>query len=231
SRLRYLLSASDDSVVKLWSINGDSLHTLKTQANGKIESLKFLPCSGNSVFAYTNYEKNLFIQDFERGELLVANPRTEPVRSIATTDNHPQYIYCLYQNSGMAVYDIRFGTVSSSPFELDYLRTCFDVCRDRPELVAFGRKDGSIMVYDVRNSYHRPLKTFGSADSQLKHRKNFMSYVRNIHFNEKGTEIIMTDGFGAGYLFDLNDDAHKLRRKLNSFMEQSLIGSMSVFRF
>lgn len=213
-----LASASDDFHVIVWDpFRHKALHTVATNHQGNIFSVKFMPKTNDSILISGAADYMINVHDIKLHETIsVCTCHSSRVKRLAVCPETPSLFWSSSEDGTIRQFDLRAPHVcrSESDNVLIYLKHCFGKLAEakclavnpvRSELLAVGANDPFVRLYDRRMI--RPT-TVPKADQRLLENGNDLT--KSDHLPDGCAEY-----FVAGHL-SRRDPVHRKHRSLAS---------------
>ncbi|GMT00662.1 hypothetical protein PENTCL1PPCAC_22836 [Pristionchus entomophagus] len=198
-----LSSGSDDTLIKLWNIEGDCMSTYETSHTHNIFGVLFVPgmndsylgsCGGDHQVILTNLETKEEVQKWSGGGRM---------KRLASSTHVSHLFWSISEDRFIRAHDTR-SNHSDMKFKIRSTGKSIDVSDLQPHWIAVGSESENVSIYDTRNT-RRSLMQLGPLDKGIQD----SLYVTHVVFSRKSNSLLANYGRGSAYLFDLNDSSQE----------------------
>ncbi|KAK6107289.1 WD domain G-beta repeat family protein [Brugia pahangi] len=231
-----LASGSDDMQIRLWNVEGKSLHCIKSGHMNNIFSVQFLPSGSDDLLISAAGDANVRMHSISRSDVPYVWWSGGRVKRLAITRADPYLFWSAAEDGFIKQYDVRTAKATSL-IEFDQ-KECKSLAinENRPEMIAVALNEAPVPLYDRRN-VSKPLFTvipghIPISDSSSRHPFRTLS-VTHVGFNSLGNELIVNIGGEQIYIFNVLDRAHEpdALQSLNSFIDDPVRNLLSTGGF
>ncbi|MCL2211628.1 MAG: WD40 repeat domain-containing protein [Treponema sp.] len=205
----YILSGSNDNLIRLWDVNTGRLIRIFSSHSSSVQSVAFSPDGNQFISAGSWGDNTIKLWDVKTGRLVrTFSGHTNEVKSVAFSPYGSQFLSCSFENI-FRLWDVGTGrlieTFSGHTKEVNSVAFSFD---GRP--IISGSSDNTIRLWNVK--INRTIKIFSG------HTNN----INSVEFSPDDSKIVSCSNDGTIKLWDVGTG-----RLIRTFSGDSIVYSVA----